>query len=105
MMYKNYPKTIIIFFLVLLLILCLLAGILLGSVPQNSTIISARRIAILGMASLFSVSPESDPIINEVRLIVISESNSLMVLMPAFKKLDTVIALLSAFRSKLCVNL
>ena len=42
------------------------------------------------MASLFSVSPESDPIINEVRLIVISESNSLMVLMPAFKKLDTV---------------
>ena len=35
MMYKNYPKTIIIFFLVLLLILCLLAGILLGSVPLN----------------------------------------------------------------------
>lgn len=35
MIYKKYPKTMIIISLVLLLILCLLAGILLGSVPLN----------------------------------------------------------------------
>lgn len=51
---------------------------------------SASRMQIPGSSSLFMVRPEREPIIKEVRLMVMSVSKSLMVLIPALKKLDMV---------------
>lgn len=51
---------------------------------------SAIRIAVAGNFNASNVRPEREPIIKVVRFTVISVSKSLMVLMPAFRKLDTV---------------
>lgn len=51
---------------------------------------NAKRMQVPGSSRLFMVSPDREPIIKEVRLMVMSVSRSFMVLMPAFKKLDMV---------------
>ena len=57
---------------------------------KNSDKRNATRIQMQGSVIRCKVRPESVPIKKEVRFTVISVSSSLIVLMPAFKKLDTV---------------
>lgn len=58
---------------------------------KNSDTRNAAEIQIQGSSILFKVRPDKVPIKKEVRLTVMSVSKSLTVLIPAFKKLETVI--------------